>query len=713
MLNPIMDISSIKGKLPNEIIDSLEARCIKKFTPPQEESIKNGLLSFKNIVVASPTASGKTLIAEIACVNSILGKGKKAVYIAPMRALASEKFNDFKAAYPYIKTAMSIGDLDSNDPWLSSYDMLFFSTEKFDSLMRHGINWIANIGCIVFDEVHMLGDQSRGPTLELLITKLANICNAQIVALSATIGNAKEIAKWLGAEIVQSEYRPVKLTKGIMFDGKVYANAAESDEPEVSELLGRNTIPETRIVEDTLEQKKQILLFYSTKRNAEAGATRLAPHIGERLSKEESKNLEELSNKVLNVLDRPTEQCAKLSGLIKKGVAFHHSGLLNQQRAYVEESFKSNLIKTICSTTTLGLGVNLPAHTVVVKDITRFDNSVSERIGVNEVMQLFGRAGRPKYDKTGRALIIASTKDRIEDLYRSYILAKPEPIESALGIAPVLRTHILAFVAQDFLNERKSMQRFLSKSFYGFQYGNQRHIDNMVNEVLDELSEWGFIAEVGSDAFRATKLGKRVSELYIDPLSGKWIIDSLERDLDMIGMLYMITNTLEMRPHVKLTNEAEETYAAYMFMNRNKALKKEFIMDYGYYDPARAFSTALMLRDWMEEIREQDIVKKYASTPGALFAKLQNADWLIYSSIEIAKLMKKPMHKLIEARVRLRYGIKEELLDLVRLEYIGRVRARMLFTNGIKKVQDIRDNREKVVKILGKDISERVFKQLE
>ncbi|MGH2638564.1 MAG: DEAD/DEAH box helicase, partial [Rhabdochlamydiaceae bacterium] len=135
-----MDVSSIKGKLPNEIIESMVARGIKNFTPPQEESLKKGLLSFKNVVVASPTASGKTLIAEIACVNSIIGRGKKAIYIAPMRALASEKFNDFKAAYPYIKTAMSIGDLDSNDMWLSSYDMLFFSTEKFDSLMRHGIN---------------------------------------------------------------------------------------------------------------------------------------------------------------------------------------------------------------------------------------------------------------------------------------------------------------------------------------------------------------------------------------------------------------------------------------------------------------------------------------------------------------------------------------------------------------------------------------------
>ena len=169
-----MDLSSLKGRMPNEMLESMKERGITSLTPPQEEAINMGLLDFKNMVVASPTASGKTLVAEIACVNAILSKGKKAVYIAPMRALATEKFNEFKQAYPYIKSAISIGDLDSNDQWLKNYRMLFFSTEKFDSLLRHGINWLESIGCIVFDEVHMLGDLSRGPTLEILMTKLAN-----------------------------------------------------------------------------------------------------------------------------------------------------------------------------------------------------------------------------------------------------------------------------------------------------------------------------------------------------------------------------------------------------------------------------------------------------------------------------------------------------------------------------------------------------------
>ena len=135
-------------------------------------------------------------------------------------------------------------------------------------------------------------------------------------------------------------------------------------------------------------------------------------------------------------------------------------------------------------------------------------------------------------------------------------------------------------------------------------------------------------------------------------------------------------------------------------------------MDYGYYDPVRAFSTALMLKDWTDEQKEQDIVKKYKSTPGEIYSKLSNADWMIYSAIELAKLIHKSAHSMINIRVRLRYGIKEELLDLVRLEQIGRVRARLLFMNGIRKVSDIRENRGRVEALLGKEVSKKVFDQL-
>ncbi|MCL5262512.1 MAG: DEAD/DEAH box helicase [Candidatus Marsarchaeota archaeon] len=702
-----MDVASVKGKVPNEILESLAARGIRKFTPPQELALSKGLLEGKNLLVASPTASGKTLIAELACVNSVLARGRKALYIAPMRALVSEKYSEFRAAYPYIKAAVSMGDMDASDQWLSDYEMVFISTEKLDSLMRHKADWLPGVGCIVFDEVHMLGEPERGPTLELVMTKLAASTSAQLIALSATIGNADELAEWLKAELVMSDYRPVPLRKGVVNEGIVYYAQDESEE-----LAGSSAVPEVRVLEDTLERSKQLLLFYSSRRNAEAGAVRLAPHVQKLLKPHEVAALAKVSDGILNALDRPTAQCVKLAEQVKSGVAFHHAGLLNSQRAAIEKAFKDNLIKAICATPTLSLGVNIPAHTVLVRDLHRHSESGADRIGVNEVMQLFGRAGRPQYDKEGRALLIANSKYAIADLYNSYINAEAEPLDSNLGVAPVLRMHLLAFVAEDFLNDLESINSFMAKTFYGYQYGNNAHIKHVISEVIDDLETWKFIEKVGRGAYIATKIGKRISELYIDPLSAKWILNSLDKAEDTLGMLYMISNTVEMRPYVKPTDDSEAKFVMYRSMAKNGSLYEYAGMDYGSYDPLGAFSTAMMLNDWMEELGEDVLVKRYGTTPGALFLKLTNADWLAYSAIELAKASKRSAHALIDTRVRLRYGIKAELLDLVRLEQIGRVRARRLFDNGIRRVADINANRDKVARLLGKEIAEKVFSQL-
>ncbi len=706
-----MDVAEARGRIPYEVSESLAARGIMTFTEPQALALGKGLMDGRSIVVASPTASGKTLVAEMACANSIIAKRRKALYIAPMRALVSEKYSEFMAAYPYIKTAMSVGDLDSDDQWLSKYEMIFVSTEKLDSLMRHGVEWLGDVGCIVFDEIHMLGDPSRGPTLELLITKLRSMSGAQVIALSATIGNADEIAKWIDAELVQSNYRPVKLRKGIVYDSKVhYASGKVGKEKwDVEALDARSGVPETQVVEDTLNRKKQLIIFYSSRRNAEAGATRIAPHVRTMLAASEREGLERLSDRVLHVLDSPTQQCTRLSELIKDGVAFHHAGLMNAQRSMIEDACRGNLIKAICSTTTLGLGINMPAHTVLVRDIHRYDGTGSTSIGTNEVMQLFGRAGRPKYDTEGRALLVASSKEGMELLSKRYMKAKPEPVDSGIGIAPVLRTHILAFIAEDFLNTKEAIDAFLAKTFYGFQYRNMTDIKYKVSSILRELLEWEFISQEGN-AFFATRLGKRVSELYIDPLSARQMAASLSRERDAIGNLFMLCNTLEMRPYVKA---GEEALAGYAMMSRVSGMPLDYDAEmYVAYEPERAYATALMLRDWMDEKKESAIVEKYSTTPGFIYNKLNNAGWLAYSAIEMAKILHVSTHDLVNMNARLKYGIMEELLDLVRLRGIGRARARMLFSNGIETVRDIKENKDKVTRVLGKEVAQMVFDQL-
>ena len=176
----------------------------------------------KNLLVCTPTASGKTLIAELAGVKNILeGKGK-CIYIVPLKALASEKFKDFKKRYGHlIRIALSIGDLDSADPYLADYDLIICTAEKLDSLIRHHTPWLSSVSTVIVDEVHIMNDVGRGPTVEILITILRKLLKKmQMIALSATIGNPKELAEWLDAELAIDDWRPVKLHKGIYLNGE-------------------------------------------------------------------------------------------------------------------------------------------------------------------------------------------------------------------------------------------------------------------------------------------------------------------------------------------------------------------------------------------------------------------------------------------------------------------------------------------------------------
>jgi len=217
-----MQLSSIKNKIPEQLYGVLEKE-ITELRPAQSKAIKHGLLEGKNLLVCTPTASGKTLIAELAALKSILeGKGK-AVYIVPLKALASEKYKDFKQRYGHlIKVALSIGDIDSTDSYLAEYDLIITVSEKLDSLIRHHVPWLSLISTIIIDEIHLLNDPGRGPTLEILITILKQLLKkSQIIGLSATIGNPEELAEWLKANLVLDDWRPVKLHKGILLDGEI------------------------------------------------------------------------------------------------------------------------------------------------------------------------------------------------------------------------------------------------------------------------------------------------------------------------------------------------------------------------------------------------------------------------------------------------------------------------------------------------------------
>ena len=215
-----MEISKYKSKIPEKIYSKLESR-IKTFRPAQFKAIDAGIFQDKSLLICTPTASGKTLVAELAIMNAIFHDKGKCIYVVPLRALASEKYEHFKKTHSF-KTAITSGYIDSDDSYLEKYDLIITTSEKLDSLIRHKAPWLRNIRVVIIDEIHLLNGSERGPTLEVLITILRSVLkNLQIIGLSATIGNPSELAEWLDAELVLDDWRPVELKKGIYLNDSV------------------------------------------------------------------------------------------------------------------------------------------------------------------------------------------------------------------------------------------------------------------------------------------------------------------------------------------------------------------------------------------------------------------------------------------------------------------------------------------------------------
>ncbi|MEM3107701.1 MAG: DEAD/DEAH box helicase, partial [Candidatus Nitrosotenuis sp.] len=393
--------------LGTSAIQYLTEQGLAKLYPPQEQAVKAGLLDGKNILVAAPTASGKTLIAVLAIIRFLASKDGKVVYLTPLRALASEKFAEFKKLEKVdfgrpINIAISTGDFDSVDKELENADVIVLTNEKMDSLIRHGVEWTDKIGLVVADEVHLIGDPDRGPTLEIILTKLKELpSRPQILALSATITNSDELSKWLGCELVQSEWRPVPLTEGIFNDGTIMWSSGDSTEINCS-IRG----PAIDLCLETIKSGGQSLIFAETRIRSVSLATKAADAVARLLTRSEKKELEDISAKILDANEH-TEMVKTLASLLKKGVGFHHAGLNQNCRETIEAEFRNGKIKLLASTPTLAAGVNLPARRVVISSIARYDvkSASNKPISVLEYKQLCGRAGRPQYDKFGEAII--------------------------------------------------------------------------------------------------------------------------------------------------------------------------------------------------------------------------------------------------------------------------------------------------------------------
>lgn len=496
----------------------------------------------------------------------------------------------------------------------------------------------------------------------------------------------------------------------------------------------------------TIEQGKQALVFSHSKRSAEKSAEEIA----RKLKKENtsSAQLAELAEAVKHALPHPTKQCLRLALCMESGIAFHHAGLTQKQKELIEDSFREGKIRIICCTPTLAAGVDLPSFRTILKELKRYQAPRGMQwIPVLEYEQMAGRSGRPSYDTFGEAVAVAKTEAEKDEVYDRYVCGVPEEIYSKLAVQPVLRTYLLSLIAAGFVSNKQQLLAFFEKTFWAHQFQDMQKLEAIMDEMLALLEEFGFIVtsqtkarhdfvsatELSSGRLRATPIGVRVAQLYLDPLTAHHIIIALQKTqqgaqygvqhgqapstaLTEFSFFHLISNRLEMRPLLRIRVKEWETYQALLLEKQDDVLEKEP----DFYDPMHdeylySIKTASFFADWCDEKQEDHLLEKYDIRPGEIRAKLDIADWLLYAGEELAKLLKMQsiVKEFMKIRFRMQYGVREELLPLLRLQGIGRVRARLLFNNGIKDVGDIKKmDVAQLAQLVGKALALSLKKQV-
>ena len=799
-------------ELPTGVADRLREAGIDDLYPPQAAAVEAGVTRGENLVASVPTASGKTLVAELAMLSSVArgvseprsdgsdeppggSSGGKALYIVPLRALASEKAAEFERWEELgFDVGVSTGNYDADGEWLASRDIVVATSEKVDSLVRNGAAWIDDLSCVVTDEVHLVDDAGRGPTLEVTLGKLRTLNpGLQVVALSATVDNADVIAEWLDAELVESEWRPIDLRTGVHYgnavtfdDGSQREVAVDSGGRATAALVDDALAGDDRSASDgsgatTGDDQGSSLVFVNSRRNAEAAAKRLGEITDAHLTDDERGRLADLAAEIRDVSDTDTSDT--LADCVADGAAFHHAGLAPEHRSLIEEAFRDRLVKCVSATPTLAAGVNTPSRRVIVRDWRRYDGEFGgmKPLDVLEVHQMMGRAGRPGLDPYGEAVLLAKNAETRDELFERYVWADPEPVRSKLAAEPALRTHVLATVASGFAHTREELLEFLDRTLYATQTDESGRLAAVTDDVLAYLDRNGFL-DREDGTLSATSVGHTVSRLYLDPMTAAEIIDGLEwadanresairslagdgvdggddpgtvsaadpkatngdgtagfqRASELAGSADDTdtaepgsaddTDTAEPRADAAIEASEEPTYPTAlglfhlvcrtpdMYQLYLKSGDRERFTEICYeresellgrtpseYEDVRfeewlsALKTAKLLEDWTEEVDEDRITDRYGVGPGDIRGKVDTAEWLLGAAEQLAGELSLPVVPVREAKKRVEYGVREELLVLAGVRGVGRKRARRLYEAGIETRADLREADKSVV----------------
>ena len=565
---------------------------IKEFNPAQKAVIESGYLEDKsNYIISIPTASGKTVLGILPALKTILNGGK-AIYAAPLLSIQNEKVKEFKA---FEEHGIKVGKHPSNS------DLSVMVFESFDALTRFSWNVLREVDTLIIDEFHMIGEYSRGPTLESAITR-AKIINPslRIIALSATLKNIDEIEQWLDGKTVEHNYRPVPLNKEVL-------------DAEMFNTKNKNDVI-VKIVEKAIEDNSQALSFVSTRRFTESLATYVAKKIDKKTTKEQKQKFKQVADKLLEVPKKkgslPTTTCLKLAEAAEKGVVFHHAGLFNEQKEIIEDEFRKGNILMITATPSLMYGVNLPSKYVVIRDHTRWTSNGPASIPVFDYEQMSGRAGRPQYDDVGYSYLVAKTIDEAFDLEARYVNGEIELTNSKLiDNKDAIYKQIIAQIASSLSKNLDDLNDFFGKTLYGFQMKNNPSMSMFAQDSLNWELESALEFLLQNGIIRATPEGLKTTDFGNLIAKSNYAVETAVKIKEYVSTMEKL-NPAEM---IYALAETPDLPLISFKGRKSKDPVRDKLSECGLFavDIGNPEATAVSLIEWIDERNEYEIENAY------------------------------------------------------------------------------------------------------
>ena len=635
---------------------------IKEFNPAQKAVIESGYLEDNsNYIISIPTASGKTVLGILPALKTILNGGK-AVYAAPLLSIQNEKVKEFKA---FEEHGIKVGKHPS------SSDLSVMVFESFDALTRFSWNVLREVDTLIIDEFHMIGEYSRGPTLESAITR-AKIINPslRIIALSATLKNIDEIEQWLDGKTVEHDYRPVPLNKEVL-------------DAEMFNTKNKNDVI-VKIVEKAIEDNSQALSFVSTRRFTESLATYVAKKIDKKTTNEQKQKFKQVADKLLEVPKKkgslPTTTCLKLAEAAEKGVVFHHAGLFNEQKEIIEDEFRNVNILMITATPSLMYGVNLPSKYVVIRDHTRWTSNGPASIPVFDYEQMSGRAGRPQYDDVGYSYLVAKTMDEAFDLEARYIDGEIELTNSKLiDNKDAIYKQIIAQIASSLSKNLDDLNDFFGKTLYGFQMKNNPAMSMFAQDSLNWELESALEFLLQNGIIRATPEGLKTTDFGNLIAKSNYAVETAVKIKEYVSTMEKL-NPAEM---IYALAETPDLPLISFKGRKSKDPVRDKLSECGLFavDIGNPEATAVSLIEWIDERNEYEIENAYNVYSASTRRSAYEASRLVKFAKNTLEVLGNysNLKDMDYLSARLYYGVKEDIIPLVvGVKRLGRKRARLL-----------------------------------